>query len=287
MALKDILLYVDQTDRARGRLRLAMDLARRHGSYLTALFVRERDQMQLDERKAAELGLASAQQVRRLDKSIEASIDIAAEQLKAELETLARQCGVQAEWRTAQGTLAEIAPQHARYADLCILGHEVPANRASIDYSFDEQMLFTVGRPVMFVPPVWTSTVLGLHVAIAWNSSRPAARAVNDALPLIERAERTTVITVNPTDFIDRHGALPAAYMVEHLKRHGAAVEAVQLENVAAGAIAPTLQVKARELGADVLVAGAFAQPRLKERFLGGVTSDLLLDMRMPLLMSQ
>jgi nucleotide-binding universal stress UspA family protein len=59
MALKDLLVYVDQTDSALARLQLAVDLASRHGSRVTALYVREWNRAQLDWRKSAELGLVS------------------------------------------------------------------------------------------------------------------------------------------------------------------------------------------------------------------------------------
>jgi nucleotide-binding universal stress UspA family protein len=61
MALKDLLVYVDQTENSLVRLRLAADLAIRHDSRLTALYVREWNRAQLDARKAAELGLVSPQ----------------------------------------------------------------------------------------------------------------------------------------------------------------------------------------------------------------------------------
>jgi len=122
--------------------------------------------------------------------------------------------------------------------------------------------------------------------AEAWNSSRPAARAVSDALPLIERSERTTVLTANPAAFMQRHGALPADHMVEHLRRHGATTDLVMLDNVPAGSVADAPQDKARELGADLIVAGAFGHPKLWEKLLGGVTRNLLDRMSMPLLMS-
>ena len=64
MALKDLLVYVDQTDDALTRLRLAADLAACHGARLTALFVREWSQHHWDRRKAAELGLVSAENMR-------------------------------------------------------------------------------------------------------------------------------------------------------------------------------------------------------------------------------
>jgi len=66
MALKDLLVYVDQTDGAHLRLRLAADLASRHGGRLTAIFVWEWTPIQLEERSKAEMGLVSAEQLDRL-----------------------------------------------------------------------------------------------------------------------------------------------------------------------------------------------------------------------------
>lgn len=287
MSLKDLLVYVDQTDRARVRLHLALDLARRHGAMLTGLFVRSPDEAQLEGRKAAELGLASAAQLQRLDHSIEQALDECARRLESELRSLGREHGVRVAWRSARGPLARLAPQEARYHDLCIVGQEAPPDRATVDYSFTEHMLFVTGRPVIFIPPAWTAARLGNHVAIAWNSSRASARALSDAMALIEKAARTTVLSINPADFIERHGAPPLSQLLEHLRRHGAAVDVQTVEPVPTAHIAATLQRKAEEIGADVLVAGAFAHPRLWEKFLGGVTADLLEHTEMPLLMSQ
>ena len=83
MALKDLLVYVDQTEHAFTRLRLAADLAIRHGSRLTALFVREWTHSQWDRRKAAELGLVPAAAMQNLDERTRASIDAVAQRLDA------------------------------------------------------------------------------------------------------------------------------------------------------------------------------------------------------------
>ena len=74
--------------------------------------------------------------------------------------------------------------------------------------------------------------------------------------------------------------------MVEHLKRHGAEVDAIRIEKVAHSAIADRLQAEAHALGADMLVAGAFGHPRLWEKMLGGVTQDLIARMSLPIFMS-
>jgi nucleotide-binding universal stress UspA family protein len=152
--------------------------------------------------------------------------------------------------------------------------------------AFSEQLLFITGRPVLFVPALGSFETLGRHILVAWNSSRASARPINDALPIIERAERTTVLTVNPREFIDGHGALPPDRMVAHLRRHNAQVDSIRLVDVRAGSIADTLQAEAHKVGADLVVAGAFGHPKLWEKLLGGVTRDLLSGMNLPLMMS-
>ena len=264
-----MLVYVDQTENSLVRLRLAADLAIRHDSRLTALYVSEWNRAQLDARKAAELGLVSAAGLQDLDQHIGASIDSVAERLRSMLDELTRGRVLQAELRSIDGVAAVVVPQYARYADLCILGRDEPEGPASVNYTFSEHL-----------------EKLGRHIAVARNSSRPAARSVNDALPLIERAERTTVLMVNPSGFIDAREGPSGEQMVEHLRVHGATVDAIRIENVAHGAIADRLQAEAHALGADMIVAGAFGHPRLLEKMLGGVTQDLIARMSMPIFMS-
>jgi nucleotide-binding universal stress UspA family protein len=286
VALKDLLVYVDRSERTPLHLRLAADLARRHGSLLTALYVKHWTDTQLEERRKAELGLGSARQIRHLDQRIQQSIDDDAEHVRLESERTAREYRVQTEWCCVEGYPSDIVPQHARYADLCILGQGTGIDDGSADYSFQEHMLFVTGRPVLFVPAKGDFGALGHHIAVAWNSSRPAARAVSDSLPLIERATRTSILTVNPDAYIRKHGAPPAEQLVQHLRRHGATVEVVQIEDTTRSAIADRLQDKAREVGADLLVAGAFGHAQLREKLLGGVTRDLLERTSLPLLMA-
>jgi len=286
MALKDLLVHVDQTEQAPLRLSLAADLARRHGSYLTVLYTREWNRAELEGRDTAELGLVSAKALERLEDRVEASINASERRLQAVLSQLQLQSGLDAEWRTLRGFPSDIVPQHARYTDLCILGQQDAGPSASVDYTFPEHVLFESGRPVVFVPSGGTFATLGRHIAVGWNSSRAAARAVNDALSLMEHAERTTVLAINEADFIGRYGALPLEQMATHLKRHNASVDVLRLDQLPERSIADTLQAEALRCGADVLVAGAFGHAKLREKILGGVTRDLLERMRLPLFMS-
>jgi nucleotide-binding universal stress UspA family protein len=286
MALKDFIVYLGQGERASVRLRLAADLASRHGSRLTALYVREMSPAQLHAQTSSELGLQSFSSVRRAHADVDRVIGDTAERLRAELDALAHRLHLETEWRCLDGCGADLVPQLARSSDLCIVSQDIAAVNDAIEYTFSEKLLFTSGRPVIFVPAQGPFETLGRHVAVAWNFSRPAARAINDALALIERADRVSVLSINPQDYATRGAMLGPQSMVEHLRRHGAAVESMCLTDVPRERIASTLQAEACRLGADLLVSGAFGHPKLWEKLLGGVTRDLLRDMRLPTLMS-
>lgn len=285
MTLRDVLVHVEGTTAGRTRLRLAVDLAHRHGAQLAALHVEGRSDHQLKVLRSAELGLLPADKLVEVERQIVRQNDESASQLRQTLEALGDARGLITEWRSVSGAAVQVLPQHARYADLTVVGHGGPeADDDRHGYSFAEMMLFTVGRPIIIVPPEVLSTTLGRRIAIAWNSSRPAARAVADALPLVEMAMSTTVLTVN-SESIERPGAPPQGRLVEHLRKHGGKVTATTLR-VDHGSIGDTLQLQALASDADLLVAGAYGHPRIWENLLGGVTRDLLARQKMPILMS-
>ena len=286
MALKDLLVYVDQSKHASARLRLAADLARRHQSRLTALYVNELTPAQRHEQSIAELGLGAAEAISQTNRGIRQSIGESIKALRSALEDIERNHGVEVEWRCLDGAASTLVPQHARFADLCILSQDTSAVATATGYTFAEQLLFVTGRPVVFIPAQGSFDTLGRHVFVAWNSSRASTRAVNDALPLIERAEKVTLLAVNPAEFAERYGALPPERMVEHLQRHGASVDGIWLNGIPSGSIADAVQAEAHKVGADLIVAGAFGHPRLWEKMMGGVTRDLLARMNLPVLMS-
>jgi nucleotide-binding universal stress UspA family protein len=268
------------------RLRMAADLGRRHGSRLTALYARELDSVQLHEQSTAEFGLVSAADINREKRQNLRADNVIAERLGQELAAIRLEFGLEVELRSVAGSAATVVPQHARFADLCILSQATPGDATSAGYTFSETVLFSSGRPVLFIPDSGSFDTLGRHILIAWNSSRASARALNDALPLVERADHTTVLAINPSEYIDRYRALAPEQIVEHIRRHSASAEGLRLDNIARESIAEVVQAEARRLGADMVVAGAFGHPRLWEKLMGGVTCDLLERMALPILMS-
>ena len=120
---------------------------------------------------------------------------------------------------------------------------------------------------------------------IAWDGTREAARALNDALPLLAGARTVMVMTVlaHQGEFERAHPGLQRA--VRHLERHGIPARAEQAMRGDL-AVSDVLLSRAADLGADMIVAGAYHHSQLREALLGGVSRELLQHMTVPLLMS-
>lgn len=274
MAPKDILVHLDASPRAAMRLDVAARLAARHGAYLTGLFVVDMPLPMVVDPAGGGAALASL-----LEDLRSAALDDAS---KAEAAFRARcdRDGIPNEWRVEEGTTADKVTAAARSADLVVLGQPDAAQEPGA--ALLDDAIFFSGRPVLVVPYAGSFSAIGRRVLVGWKPGREAARAVHDALPLLAGAELVTVLSVNPGGGPED---LPGAAICRHLARHGIAAEARGTE--AAGlAEGDALLNAAADLGADLLVVGAYGHSRLREIVLGGVTRTLLDRMTVPVLFS-
>ncbi len=120
---------------------------------------------------------------------------------------------------------------------------------------------------------------------VAWDASREAARAVSDALPILERASSVAVVSVNPRSRDFGHGDVPGADIALHLARHGVKVDVQRIETRDLDVGNALLSHVASE-SADLLVMGGYGHSRLREMVLGGATRTILGEMTVPVLMS-
>ena len=152
------------------------------------------------------------------------------------------------------------------------------------DQWYAETVIFGSGRPTLILPETPRSRPFELGtVAVAWDFSRAAARAVSDALPLLERARKVRVVTVTNEKSLDtKHSAEELA---KNLARHGIDV---MLDKVDANGrpIGEVLETYTVSHQVDVLVMGAYGHAKWREFILGGATKSLLSKPPLPILFS-
>lgn len=182
----------------------------------------------------------------------------------------------------ATSQLAAIVTEHARMHDITM----VPIGKqADLQQYIAEDVLFGSGRPMIVYPEVINGgrSLSFDVVGIAWDFSRPAARAVADALPLLQRARTVRVVTVTHDKTIETRRS--GAELARHLACHG--VEALLEEEAAAGRpIGQVLEAYAATRHLDLLVMGAFGHSRARDFVLGGATKAIVADPPLPVLLS-
>lgn len=279
MHYKTILVHVDDSPHAAARIALAASIAVSENAHL--------------------IGAAMSGVSRFVEQN--SSLDLAGPIVRLEFdkirarcadalvhfEAIARQAGVLSlEQRLidddAQGGLA----LQTRYCDLVVISqtdpdHPDPGNIADLP----QHLVLNCVRPILMVPAAGNFTQVGKRILIAWDSSLGATRAVTNALPLLSRAEKVTVVVINPDAQFDAHGDQPGADIGLYLARHGVNVELLVQQSQAD--VGNALLSVAADIESDLIVMGGYGHSRLLEMLLGGVTRTILRDMTVPILMSR
>lgn len=276
MGLKNILVQLDAGRASPARLAYAMALAQAHKAHLSALSLVAEPYI------PAAVGVSVPPEVIRQQREMAEAE--AAEQLDA-AEAAAQKAGVPLETRhetVSVDRLAESLARQARHADMLIVGQPEPD---SGDLFVGEAAFMDSGRPALMVPYIGTEARAPRRIMCAWNGTREAARAVNDALPLLEAAQAVIVLVVDPQRHRRLIGEAPGADIATHLARHGVKVE---VKTVQAGdlGIGDVLLSAVSDDGIDLLVMGGYGHSRLRETVLGGATAHILRHMTVPVLLS-
>lgn len=163
--------------------------------------------------------------------------------------------------------VATALSMEARLSDVVVFDDEAASGRGPLAEAFQE-IVAGEQRPTLVARP-------GLNVsgtiAVAWDGGKEASRAARTALPLLQQAGRVVVLAA--CDLTSR--SFDPARLAEFLGARGAKAEVRLLPGK--GEAAGLLVEAAKEVGADLLVAGAFGHPRLREFIFGGTTRSLLM----------
>lgn len=286
MSIRTILAAASGGTATAGAIDLACQLARRFASHLEGFHILPDPYAVF---AAAGEGIGSPASVGMVNRVIEEA-NVAAARTRALFDETVRRHGIAhgttpqlaaplplASWREETGKASALVARRGRFVDLVVLGRSDRVVREPYSDTIEETLARS-GRPVLLAPAEAPSGI-GYVVAVAWNGSPQAVRALAASLPFLEKANAVSLITAGDAD------AGGSRSILDHLAWHGITAEH---RNVAAGSGRHGGQIlldAAREAGADLLVMGAYGRAPWREQLFGGATRAALTRMPLPLLL--
>lgn len=179
--------------------------------------------------------------------------------------------GASLDWRRVQDFPSRALVQSARACDLIVVSPK--GSRSATQQADPADVVMSAGRPVLIVPE-GRHHLRAQSVVVAWKDTRECRRALDDAMPLLQRAEDVIVHAVCKPQDADRM-AFETDDVVANLKRHGVEARAL-VTTVAPEGVTGEIERVAQLNNADLIVCGAYGHSRLREWAFGGVTDDLM-----------
>lgn len=186
--------------------------------------------------------------------------------------------GPSVSWREETGDASALVAARSRFCDLIVLGRSDRVMREPHSDTIEETLAHS-GRPVLLAPEEAPSGV-GYVIAVAWNGSPQAVRALSASLPFLEQANAVSLITAGEAD------AGGSAAAVDYLAWHGINAERRQLPAARGRHLGRILLDAAAAAKADLLVMGAYGHAPWREQLFGGATRAALSMMPLPLLLT-
>jgi nucleotide-binding universal stress UspA family protein len=279
MPCKTLLVCLNETDRADTLISVNANLARRFEAHVIGLYVIPAMQVY------PAVGMYMTAEVfeghRKYFQERAASIE-------ARFNEAMRKQGLSSEWRRIEASsplVADTVIEHGFEADMIVVSQTNRETEDGVELDFTERVVMETGRPVLIIPLYGKFETVANTVLVGWNGTREAARAVFDALPIMQVADKVYICWVDPKKELQDVGQLPGAEIATSLARHGikATVEPLPTSGLMAG---EALISHASDLGADLLVMGAYGHSRMREFVFGGATRYVLQSMTVPVLLS-
>lgn len=277
--LRDIAVFFDTSEAGQHLLEVAARFAGEQGARLVGVWAAEGDTGTLEDELAR--GGAIEEVVRRHEAALATRL------LRTGycLASAAARHAINAEFRVIPGSEAgSTAALRSLYCDLLVVGYpQAPGLPFAWTYA---ELLEQTGESLLIVPRSWKGAAIGRRITVAWNASRPARRAIADALPLLASAQAVDLLIVDTERRAGLHGEEPGMDMAAYLARQGVQVDLRRIVVQAAQPVAEVIVAQARERGADLIVFGAYGRSRTSEAVFYGVTRSLLAEVPLPLFVS-
>ena len=266
MDYKTILVHLDNSTGCANRLDVAIGLAREFDARLMGLFVVP--SYLVPSYVEAQVSADLITEV--TERAMARARDTVAEQQK-----VAEAAGVSLQTAVIEGQPIPLLREYSRYADLLVLGQDDPDDADNASYGVADALLFEGACACLVVPHSGSPAVPGKRVLLAWNASRESARALREAMPLLQRAEQVSIVTSEGADAPPINGEALGQALRTRLSAHGIDASDSGFNETDINATDAIIG-QAADMDADLIVMGAYGHARLREIILGGVTRDLL-----------
>lgn len=275
MHYKSILTLINNTERCADWSGYALDLASQHGADITGIAARE----PVSALTLGELVPTDSSWISDLQKRVNEDAKIAVEKfeaqcLKADID--------QFDATVVDDTELSAMQSEAFTSDLLVVGQYLEiVESGGIQPGFVESLIFSSGRPVLVVPAVGEYSPVIEKALVAWSDTRESSIAIHAAIPQLQTAEEVEILTIVPPE--NRLAEWKGFEKMErYLTRHNVNASFVSVET--SQDIGNTILSHAGDIGAELLVMGAYGHTRLKDWVMGGVTKTILGSMTLPVL---
>lgn len=278
--MKTILVPIEQHDLMTSMLQTAILLARKFDSYIEGFTLFPA----MVELYALDSGVPLPIEVREHDAET-------AKQARSLFETFMKEHGVARSSKTATTVSFDWLDQapdgdafvgsYGRVFDVIVLGRPRAGRGSRPSMATIEAGLFEAGRPILIAPPLPPQRI-GENILIAWNRSTEQAKATALAMPLLQRASRVVVLTVEG-------GTVPGPtgeQLASCLQRNGVPSEPITVTPQDGQSTGEAILAHASSLNCDLLIKGAYTQSRLRQMIFGGATRHILANATLPVLMA-
>jgi nucleotide-binding universal stress UspA family protein len=275
MAIKDLAVAYNGSRNADAALDLAVQMCRKYDSMLTGIYVSR--PLEFEGRVERWITADVMETLRRAQAETAGGIEASFRGRAA-----ANGFAGPIEWLAQEGQPNAALARQARYHDILLLGQFSQPEDAGRPVRA-EDLVLRAGKPLVIVPNNYIVRPFTEYAVVAWDGSRPAARALSDAMQILETKARIDVVCVTASE--GERGPRAAPEIIRHLERHGVDARQITLKAAREG-VGSTILRYCEENAPDVLVMGAYNHTKLREDLFGGVTRHVLQNLNVPVLMA-
>jgi len=269
--MKSILLHINDDEGLEARIQATLDLARAFDGHITCLQAVTYEIFAPGDFYGS--AMAAAMPV----------IKEHAETLRRKIEKDLSNEDVSWEWIFQYGMAESCLLEKSAINDVIVIGPNDIGETRSRPSRMASDLLLNSRTPVMVVPKSQTALDCNAAALVAWNGSTEACAALRAAVPLLSRASKVFLATVEEKKANESYD-LPPVEGAEYLSRYGIQSEIVELP-IGDSSVVEILMLAAETRRCSYLVMGAYGYPRLAEILLGGVTRKALTDPQIPIFM--